>query len=91
MSLEWARQFPEDVAVMEAFYAEKEEAKFAIKAAKQAARKEREEKAARRAEEKKNGAGPSTIVIDSSLSFEWTSTTVSSTTPGSSDIDWDSE
>jgi hypothetical protein len=61
MSLEWARQFPEDVAVMEAFYAEKEEAKFAIKAAKQAARKEREEKAARRAEEKKNGAGPSTI------------------------------
>jgi hypothetical protein len=102
MRLEWARQFPEDIAAMKAFYVEKEDAKPAVKAMKKADReerrvktavrkKEREEKAARKAEEKKNGAGPSTIVIDSSLSFEWTSTTVSSTTPGSSDIDWDSE
>jgi hypothetical protein len=69
LRLEWAQQFPEDVAVMEAFYAEKEEEKAAVKAAKKADRKEqraksvarkkeREEKAARKAarkaEEKKN-------------------------------------
>jgi hypothetical protein len=100
LRLEWARQFPEDVAAMEAFYNKKKEEKAAAKAAKKADReerraksaarkKEREEKAARKAEEKKNGAGPSTIVLSSS-SFEWTSTPVSSTTL-SSDFDWDSE
>jgi hypothetical protein len=64
--LEWARQFSKDVAVMEAFYNEKEEEKAAVKAAVKAAKKadheerraksaarkkEREEKAARKAEE----------------------------------------
>jgi hypothetical protein len=99
LHLEWARQFPEDVAAMEAFYNEKEEEKAAVKAAKKADReerraksvarkKEREEKAARKAEEKKNGIGPLTIVISSS-SFEWTSTPVSSTTLSSSF--WNSE
>jgi hypothetical protein len=102
MRLEWVRQFPEDVVAMEAFYAEKEEAKAAVKAAKKADReerrakqaarkKEKEEKTARKPEEKKNGAGPSTIIIDSSSSLEWTLTPVSSTTLGSSDLDWDSE
>jgi hypothetical protein len=72
---------------MEAFYAEKAEEKVAVKAAKKADReerrvknaamkKEREEKAtrkvARKKEEKKNGAGPSTIVVSSSSSFDWT-------------------
>jgi hypothetical protein len=84
---------------------EKAVAKAAKKAAKKADREERrakaatrkserEEKATRKAEEKKNCAGPSTIVLSSSSSsssFEWTSTPVSSTIPGSSDIDWDSE
>lgn len=96
--LEWARQFPEDVAAMEAFYGKKEEEKAAAKKAdreerraKSAARKnERKEKAARKAEEKKNGTVPSTIVLSLSSSFEWTSTPVSSTTR-SSDFDWDSE
>jgi hypothetical protein len=49
----------------------------------------REKKAVRKAAEKKNGAGPSTIVVSSSTSFEWTSTPVSSTTLSSSF--WDSE
>jgi hypothetical protein len=104
LRLEWAQQFPEDVAAMEAFYAEKEEEKVTVKAAKKAYREEqraksaarkeeREEKAARKAarkaEEKKNGAGPSTIVVSSSSSFEWTSTPVSSTTLSSSF--WDCE
>jgi glucan-binding YG repeat protein len=103
LRLEWAQQFPEDVAAMEAFYAEKAEEKAAAKAAKKADRKERrakstarkkerEEKAARKAarkkEEKKNGAGPSTIVVSSSSSFDWTSTPVSSTTLSSNF--WDS-
>ncbi|KAK1618887.1 hypothetical protein QYE76_024404 [Lolium multiflorum] len=72
MCLEWARRFPEDVAVEEAFYAEKEEAKAMLKAAKkhdrearrakkEAKKKEKEEKVARKEEEKKNGAGPSTL------------------------------
>jgi hypothetical protein len=101
--LEWAQQFPEDVAAMEAFYAEKAEEKAAMKATKKADRKEhrakliarkkeREEKAARKVarkkEKKKNGAGPSTIVVLSSSSFDWTSTPVSSTTLLSSF--WDS-
>jgi hypothetical protein len=100
LRLEWAQQFPEDVAAMEAFYAEKEEEKAAVKAAKKADReerraksaarkKEREEKAARKGEEKKNSAGPSTIVVSSSSSFEWTSTPVSLTTLSFSF--WDSE
>jgi hypothetical protein len=101
--LEWAQQFPEDVAAMEAFYAEKTEEKTAVKATKKADReerraksaarkKEREEKAARKAarkeEEKKNGVGPSTIVVSYSSSFDWTSTPMSSTTLSSSF--WDS-
>jgi hypothetical protein len=100
LRLEWAQQFLEDVAAMEAFYAEKAKEKAAKKAdreerrAKSAARKnEREEKAARKAarkkEDKKNGAGPSTIVVSSSSSFDWTSTPVSSMTLSSSF--WDSE
>jgi hypothetical protein len=100
LCLEWAQQFLEDVAVMEAFYAEKAAVKAVKKAdceerrAKSAARKkERKEKAARKAvrkkEEKKNGAGSSTIVVSSSSSFDWTSTPVSSTTLSSSF--WDSE
>jgi hypothetical protein len=103
LRLEWAQQFPEDVAAMEAFYAEKAEEKAAVKAAKKADReerraksaarkKEREEKAMRKAarkkEEKKNGAGPSMIVVSSSSSFDWTSTPVSLTTLLSSF--WDS-
>jgi hypothetical protein len=80
LRLEWAQQFPEDVAAMEAFYAEKEEEKAAVKAAKKADREERGAKSVRKKEEKKNGAGPSTIVVSSSSSFEWTSTPVSSTT-----------
>jgi hypothetical protein len=103
LCLEWAQQFPENVAALEAFYAEKAEEKVAVKAAKKAGReerraksaarkKEREEKAARKAarkkEEKKNGVGPSTIVVSSSCSFDWTSTPVSSTTLSSSF--WDS-
>jgi hypothetical protein len=70
---------------MEAFYAKKAEEKAAIKAVKKADREERhankaarkkarEEKAVRRAarkkEEKKNDAGPSTIVVSSSSSFD---------------------
>jgi hypothetical protein len=104
LRLKWAQQFSEDVAAMEAFYAEKEEEKAAVKAAKKAdheerraksaaRKKEREEKAARKAarkkEEKKNGVGPSTIVMSSSSSFEWTSTPVSSMTLSSSF--WDFE
>jgi hypothetical protein len=92
-------QFPENVAAMEAFYAEKAEEKAAVKAAKKADReerraksaarkKEREEKAARKAarkkEENKNGTGPSTIVVLSSSSFDWSSTSVSSMTLTSS-------
>jgi hypothetical protein len=103
LRLEWRKQFPEDVAAMEAFYAEKAEEKEAVKAAKKAEReerraksaarkKEREEKAARKAarkkEEKKNGVGPSTIVVSSSTFFDWSSTPVSSTTLWSSF--WDS-
>jgi glucan-binding YG repeat protein len=99
LRLEWAQQFPEDVAAMEAFYAEKAEEKAAVKASKKADReerraksaarkKEREEKAVRKAtrkkEEKKNNTGPSTIVVSSSSSFNWTSTPVSSTTLSSS-------
>jgi hypothetical protein len=103
LHLEWAEQFPEDIAVIEAFYAEKAKEKAAVKATKKADRKEhraksavrkkeREEKAVRKAvrkkEENKNGAGPSTIVVSSSSSFDWTSTPVSSTTMSSSF--WDS-
>jgi peptidoglycan hydrolase CwlO-like protein len=99
LRLQWREEFPEDVAAMEAFYAKKAEEKAAIKAVKKADReerrakkaarkKEREEKAARRAarkkEEKKNGAGPSTIVVSSSSSFDWTTSPVSSTTLSSS-------
>jgi hypothetical protein len=104
LRLEWARQFPEDVAATEAFYAQKEEEKAAAKAKKKASRDKRRaesatrkaaraEKAARKEEEKKNGAGPSTIILSSSSSFEWTSTPVPETTPSShsSDYDWDSE
>nr|XP_051229792.1 ethylene-responsive transcription factor 2-like [Lolium perenne] len=105
LRLEWARQFPEDVTTMEAFYAQKEEQKAAVakkkadrekRRAESASRKAaRVEKAARRAEEKKNGTGPSTIILSSSSSssFEWTSTPVSDTTLSShsSDFDWDSE
>jgi hypothetical protein len=40
LRLEWAQQFPEDVAAMEAFYAEKAEEKAAVKAAKKADREE---------------------------------------------------
>jgi hypothetical protein len=74
MRLEWARRFPEDVAAEVAFYADKEEAKAAKKRdrearrAKKEAKKEKEEKAARKKGEKKNGAGPSTITVDSSSS-----------------------
>ncbi|KAK1642783.1 hypothetical protein QYE76_060588 [Lolium multiflorum] len=90
---------------MEVFYAQKEQ-KAAMAAKKKASREKRraesavrnaarEEKAARRtarAEDKKNGAGPSTIILSSSSYFEWTSTPVSDTTPSShsSDFDWDS-
>jgi sRNA-binding protein len=101
MRLEWARPFPEDVAAEVTFYADKEEAKAAANAAKKRdreakrakeAKKEKEEKAARKKEEKKNGAGPSTITVDSSsCSFEWMSTPLSSTTSSSSNFDWDSE
>jgi hypothetical protein len=99
LRLEWVHQFPEDVAAMEAFYAEKAEEKAVVKAAKKADReehraksaarkKEREEKAARevarKKEEKKNGTGPSTIVVSSSSSFDWKSAPVSSTTLSSS-------
>jgi hypothetical protein len=103
LRLEWCEQFPEDVATMETFYAEKAEEKAAVKAVKKADReerrtkkvarkKEREEKAARKAarkkEVKKNGAGPSTIVVSLSSSFDWTTSPVSSTTLSSSC--WDS-
>jgi glucan-binding YG repeat protein len=103
LHLQWREEFPEDVAAMEAFYTEKAEEKAAIKAVKKADREERhakkaarkkarEEKAARRAarkkEEKKNGAGPLTIVVSSSSSFDWTTSPVSSTTLSSSF--WDS-
>nr|XP_051216674.1 ethylene-responsive transcription factor ERF105-like [Lolium perenne] len=65
LRLEWARQFPEDVAATEAFYAQKEEEKAAVKAKKKASREKRRaesaarkaartEKAARKEEEKKN-------------------------------------
>jgi FtsZ-interacting cell division protein YlmF len=103
MRLEWALRFSEDVAAEVGFYAEKEEAKTAQKAAKkrdrearrakkEAKKKQKEEKAARKKKEKKNGVGLPTIAVDSSSSsFEWTSTPVSSTTPNSSDFDWDSE
>jgi hypothetical protein len=89
LRLQWREEFPEDVAAMKAFYAKKAEEKAAIKAAKKAARKKaREEKAARRAarkkEEKKNDAGPSTIVVSASSSFDWTTSPVSSTTLSSS-------
>nr|XP_051201768.1 uncharacterized protein LOC127315308 [Lolium perenne] len=105
LRLEWARQFPEDVAAMESFYEKKEEDKATAKAAKKAdheerraksavSNKESEEKAARKGEDKKSGADPSTIVLSSSSSssssFEWTSNSVSSTTRWS-DFDWDSE
>jgi hypothetical protein len=81
LRLEWAR------------YDKKEEEKAAVKATKKANRedwtakvaarkKEREDKAAMKAKEKKNSVGPSTIVLPSSSSFEWTSTPVSSATPG---------
>jgi hypothetical protein len=99
LRLEWREQFPEDIAVMEAFYAEKAEEKAAVKAVKKADReecrakkaarkKEREEKAVRKKEEKKNGAGLSTIVVSLSSSFDWTTSPVSSTTLFSSF--WDS-
>nr|XP_051190046.1 ethylene-responsive transcription factor 5-like [Lolium perenne] len=103
LRLEWARQFPEDVAAMEAFYNQKEEEKAAAAVKKASREKRRAESAARKAaraekearkeEERKNGAGPSTIVLSSSSSFEWTSTPVSETTPSShsSDFTWDSE
>nr|XP_051229790.1 ethylene-responsive transcription factor ERF071-like [Lolium perenne] len=98
LRLEWVRQFPEDVAATEAFYAWKEEEKAAVKAKKKASRDKRRaksaaRKAARKEEEKKNGAGPSTIILSSSSSFEWTSTLVLETTPSShsSDYDWESE
>jgi hypothetical protein len=95
LRLEWRKQFPEDIAAMEAFYAEKAEEKAVVKAVKKADReelrakkaarkKEREEKAARKAarkkEEKKKGAGPSMIVVSSSSSFDWSSSAVSSMT-----------
>lgn len=93
MRLEWGRLFQEDVGAMEAFHHKKEGEKAALKAAKKedweerrakaAARKEMEEKAARKAKEKKNGTDPSTVIVDSSSSFGWTST------PGSLDVDWD--
>jgi hypothetical protein len=38
LRLEWRKQFPEDVAAMEAFYAEKAEEKAAVKAVKKADR-----------------------------------------------------
>jgi hypothetical protein len=93
-----ARRFSEDVAAEVAFYAEKEEEKAAKKrdrearrAKKEAKKKEKEERAARK-EEKKNGVGPLTITVDSSSSeFEWSSIPVSSTTPNSSDFDWESD
>nr|XP_051202208.1 uncharacterized protein LOC127315795 [Lolium perenne] len=99
--LEWARQFPEDIATMEAFYAHKEEEKAAAakrkvdrdqhRAASASRKAERAEMAARKVEEKKNGAGPLTIVLSSSTSsFGWTSTPVCDTTH-SSDFDYDSE
>nr|XP_051229002.1 uncharacterized protein LOC127346778 [Lolium perenne] len=103
LRLEWVRQFPEDVAAMEALYAQKEEEKAAA-VKKKASREKRwaesaarkaagAEKAARREEEKKNGAGSSTIILSSSSSFEWTSPPVSETNPSShsSDFDCDSE
>jgi hypothetical protein len=102
LRLEWREQFPEYVAAMEAFYAEKAKEKVAVKAVKKADReerrtkkaarkKEREEKATRKAarkEEKKNGAGPSTIVVSSSSFFDWTTSPVSLTILSSSF--WDS-
>jgi hypothetical protein len=95
MRLEWARRFPEDVTTEVAFFAEKATQKRdreARRAKKEAKKKEKEEKAARKKEEKKNGAGPSTITVDSSSSeFEWSSIPVSSTTPNSSDFDWESD
>jgi hypothetical protein len=103
LRLQWREEFPEDVAAMEAFYAEKAEEKATIKAVKKADReerrtkkaarkKEREENAARRAarkkEKEKNSAGPSTIIVSSSSSFDWTTSPVSSRTLSSSF--WDS-
>nr|XP_051229333.1 ethylene-responsive transcription factor ERF110-like [Lolium perenne] len=41
LRLEWARRFPEDVAATEAFYAQKEEEKAALKAKKKASREMR--------------------------------------------------
>ena len=102
--LEWARRFPEDVAAMEAFYAERREKKAARIAEKKeerearravaaAKRKRNEEGIARmkmREAAKRSGAGPSTIVIDdSSDEYSWSDTPVSSTTADSSDFDFD--
>ncbi|KAK1605111.1 hypothetical protein QYE76_028784 [Lolium multiflorum] len=92
MRLKWARRFLKDMAAEVAFYAKKEEQKAAKKRDRGARRDKKEakkeEKAARKKEEKKNGAGPSTITVDSSSSeFEWPSTPVSSTTPNSSVFD----
>jgi hypothetical protein len=56
LRLEWAHQFPEDVAAMEAFYNEKEEEKAAVKAAKKADREERRAKSAARKKEREEKA-----------------------------------
>jgi hypothetical protein len=46
LGLQWREEFTEDVAAMEAFYAEKAEEKAAIKAVKKADREERHAKKA---------------------------------------------
>nr|XP_051229456.1 AP2/ERF and B3 domain-containing transcription factor ARF14-like [Lolium perenne] len=72
LRLEWARQFPEDVAATEAFYAQKEEEKAAMKAKKKASREKRRAESAAR----KKWTTSSTPVSDTTLSssdFDWES------------------
>jgi hypothetical protein len=83
LRLEWREQFPEDVAAMEAFYAEKAEEKAAVKAVKKADREERRAKKAARKKEREE-----TIVVSSSSSFDWSTSPVSSMALSSSF--WDS-
>jgi hypothetical protein len=52
LCLEWREQFPEYVAAMEVFYAEKAEEKAAVKAVKKADREERRAKKAARKKER---------------------------------------
>ena len=105
--LDWAHRFPEDVAAEVAYYAERRAEKNARIAKKKMEREARRAKAAakkkkrdeavarmerREAEARRNGAGPSVIIVDDSPDeWSWSDTPVSSTTMDSSDFDFDDE